>query len=135
VTDFDVREIEKQIVKVVRRWQDDLRDALVAGFGEESRQPHSHAARPQDAYRSVHIIIGFAFVLTVVANDDLSFAVTDAYYTDLSVYIKWLGKDFLKNREWREGELVIGRQKCLAGNAIVCRRKMTKPPAKSAINS
>src|SRR3984893_2603014 len=36
VPDFDVREIEKQIVKVVRRWQDDLRDALVAGFGEEA---------------------------------------------------------------------------------------------------
>lgn len=35
VPNFDVREIEKQIVKVVRRWQDDLRDALVAGFGEE----------------------------------------------------------------------------------------------------
>ena len=32
---FDVREIEKQIVKAARRWQDDLHDALVAHFGEE----------------------------------------------------------------------------------------------------
>jgi glutamate dehydrogenase len=35
VPEFDVRAIEKQIVKVVRRWQDDLRDALIAHFGEE----------------------------------------------------------------------------------------------------
>jgi glutamate dehydrogenase len=35
VPDFDIREIEKQIVKAVRRWPDDLHDALVAQFGEE----------------------------------------------------------------------------------------------------
>ena len=35
VPEFDVRAIEKQIVKVARRWQDDLHDALVAQFGEE----------------------------------------------------------------------------------------------------
>jgi glutamate dehydrogenase len=35
VPDFDVREIEKEIVKASRRWQDDLHDALVAHFGEE----------------------------------------------------------------------------------------------------
>jgi glutamate dehydrogenase len=35
VPEFDVREIEKQIVGVVRRWQDHLHDALVAHFGEE----------------------------------------------------------------------------------------------------
>ncbi len=35
VPEFDVREIEKQIVKAARRWQDDLHDALVAHFGEE----------------------------------------------------------------------------------------------------
>ena len=35
VPEFDVREIEKQIVKAARRWQDDLHDALIAHFGEE----------------------------------------------------------------------------------------------------
>ncbi len=35
VPEFDVREIEKQIVKAVRGWQEDLHDALVAHFGEE----------------------------------------------------------------------------------------------------
>jgi glutamate dehydrogenase len=35
VPKFDVREIEKRIVKAVRRWQDNLRDALIAHFGEE----------------------------------------------------------------------------------------------------
>jgi glutamate dehydrogenase len=35
VPEFDVREIETQIVKVVRRWRDDFRDALIAHFGEE----------------------------------------------------------------------------------------------------
>ncbi len=35
VPDFDVREIEKQIVKAARGWQDDIRDALEVHFGEE----------------------------------------------------------------------------------------------------
>ena len=35
VPDFDVREIEKELVKASRRWQDDLHEALVARFGEE----------------------------------------------------------------------------------------------------
>jgi glutamate dehydrogenase len=35
VPEFDVREIEKQIVRAARRWQDDLRDALIARFSEE----------------------------------------------------------------------------------------------------
>ena len=35
VPEFDVREIENQIVKATRRWQDDLHDALIAHFGEE----------------------------------------------------------------------------------------------------
>jgi len=35
VPDFDVREIEKQIAKAARRWQDDLHDELVAHLGEE----------------------------------------------------------------------------------------------------
>ena len=35
VPQFDVRKIEKQIVKVVSRWQDDLHHALIAHFGEE----------------------------------------------------------------------------------------------------
>jgi glutamate dehydrogenase len=35
VPDFEIRDIEKQIVKAVRRWQDDLHEALVAQFGEE----------------------------------------------------------------------------------------------------
>ena len=35
VPEFDVREIEKEIVKSARRWEDDLHDALVARFGEE----------------------------------------------------------------------------------------------------
>jgi glutamate dehydrogenase len=35
VPDFDVREIEKRIVKAARRWEDDLHDALVARLGEE----------------------------------------------------------------------------------------------------
>ena len=35
VPEFDVREIERQIVKAARRWQDDLHDALIARFGEE----------------------------------------------------------------------------------------------------
>ena len=35
VPEFDVRHIEKQIAKVVRRWQDDLHNALIAHFGEE----------------------------------------------------------------------------------------------------
>ena len=35
VPDFDVREIEEEIVKTARRWQDNLHDALVAHFGEE----------------------------------------------------------------------------------------------------
>jgi glutamate dehydrogenase len=35
VPKFDVREIEKQIVKALRSWQDDLYDALIARFGEE----------------------------------------------------------------------------------------------------
>ena len=35
VPDFDVRQIEKQIIKAARRWQDDLHDALIARFGEE----------------------------------------------------------------------------------------------------
>jgi glutamate dehydrogenase len=35
VPEFDVREIEKQIVRAARRWQDDLHDALIARFGEE----------------------------------------------------------------------------------------------------
>ncbi len=35
VPDFDVREIEKQIVKAVRRWEDDLYDELIASLGEE----------------------------------------------------------------------------------------------------
>ena len=30
VPEFDVREIEKQIVKAARRWEDDLHDALIA---------------------------------------------------------------------------------------------------------
>jgi len=36
VPDFDVREIEKQIVKATRRWEDDLHDAMIARWGEES---------------------------------------------------------------------------------------------------
>jgi glutamate dehydrogenase len=32
---YDVREIEKQIIKVSRRWEDDFHDALIARFGEE----------------------------------------------------------------------------------------------------
>jgi glutamate dehydrogenase len=35
VPDFDVREIEKQIAKAARRWQDDLHDELVKHLGEE----------------------------------------------------------------------------------------------------
>ena len=35
VPEFDVREIEKQIVRAARRWQDDLHDALIVRFGEE----------------------------------------------------------------------------------------------------
>ena len=35
VPEFDVREIERRIVKVVHRWRDDLRDALITHFGEE----------------------------------------------------------------------------------------------------
>ena len=35
VPEFDVREIESRIVKVVHRWRDDLRDALITQFGEE----------------------------------------------------------------------------------------------------
>jgi glutamate dehydrogenase len=35
VPGFDVREIEKRIVKAARRWEDDLHDALVARLGEE----------------------------------------------------------------------------------------------------
>ena len=35
VPEFDVREIEKQIVKTARRWQDDLHDSFVAHCGEE----------------------------------------------------------------------------------------------------
>ncbi|HKM57814.1 MAG TPA: NAD-glutamate dehydrogenase [Chthoniobacterales bacterium] len=35
VPEYDVREIEKQIVDAARRWQDNLHDALVARFGEE----------------------------------------------------------------------------------------------------
>jgi glutamate dehydrogenase len=35
VPEFDVREIEKQIVKAARRWEDDLHDALIARLGEE----------------------------------------------------------------------------------------------------
>jgi len=35
VPDFDVREIEKEIVKAARGWQDDFRDAILAHFGEE----------------------------------------------------------------------------------------------------
>ena len=35
VPEFDVRLIEKQIAKVVNRWQDELHNALVAQFGEE----------------------------------------------------------------------------------------------------
>jgi glutamate dehydrogenase len=32
---YDVREIEKQIIQVSRRWEDDFHDALIARFGEE----------------------------------------------------------------------------------------------------
>jgi len=35
VPKFDVREIEKQIIKAARRWQDEMHDALNAHFGEE----------------------------------------------------------------------------------------------------
>jgi glutamate dehydrogenase len=35
VPDFDVREIEKQIVKATRRWEDDLHDAMIARWGAE----------------------------------------------------------------------------------------------------
>jgi glutamate dehydrogenase len=35
VPEFDIREIEKQIVMAARRWQDDLHDALIASFTEE----------------------------------------------------------------------------------------------------
>jgi glutamate dehydrogenase len=35
VPEFDVRAIEKQIVRAVRRWQDDLHDALITHFSEE----------------------------------------------------------------------------------------------------
>ena len=35
VPDFDVRQIEKEIVNVVRRWQDSLHSTLIAHFGEE----------------------------------------------------------------------------------------------------
>ncbi|MBV8227357.1 MAG: NAD-glutamate dehydrogenase [Verrucomicrobia bacterium] len=35
VPEFDVREVEKQIVAAVRLWRDDLHDALTAHFGEE----------------------------------------------------------------------------------------------------
>lgn len=35
VPEFDVREIEKQIIKAARRWQDEMHEALHAHFGEE----------------------------------------------------------------------------------------------------
>src|ERR1700736_5757053 len=40
---FNVREIEREVVKAARRWQDDLHDALVAHFGEErGNELHHH---------------------------------------------------------------------------------------------
>jgi glutamate dehydrogenase len=42
VPDFDVREIEKQIAKAARRWQDDLHDELVAQLGEERGNQMHH---------------------------------------------------------------------------------------------
>jgi len=48
VPEFDVREIEKQIVKVARRWQDAMHDALNAHFGEERGNQLYH--RFENAY-------------------------------------------------------------------------------------
>ena len=42
VPEFDVREIERRIVKVVHRWRDDLRDALITQFGEERGNELNH---------------------------------------------------------------------------------------------
>jgi glutamate dehydrogenase len=69
VPDFDVREIEKWIVKAARRWEDDLHDALLARLGEE---------RGNQLYRR------FGDAFPAAYREDLSAteAVTDATIID-----------------------------------------------------
>jgi glutamate dehydrogenase len=70
VPDFDVREIEKRIVKAARRWEDDLHDALVAHFGEE---------RGNQLYRR----FGDAFPAGYREDLSATEAVTDAAIMDM----------------------------------------------------
>ena len=69
VPQFDVREIEKQVVKVVRRWQDDLHHALIAHFGEERGN-------------QLHHRFGNAFPAGYREDRSVTEAVTDAAIMD-----------------------------------------------------
>ena len=70
VPDFDVRELEKRIVKAARRWEDDLHDALVARLGEE---------RGNQLYRR----FGDAFPAGYREDHSAAEAVTDAAIMDM----------------------------------------------------
>ena len=69
VPGFDVREIEKQIVKAARRWQDDLHDALIVEFGEEHGNQLYHR-------------LGNAFPAGYREDRSVTEAVTDATIID-----------------------------------------------------
>ena len=69
VPEFDVREIESRIVKVMHRWRDDLRDALITHFGEERGN-------------ELHHRFGFAFPAGYREERSVARAVTDAAIID-----------------------------------------------------
>ena len=69
VPEFDVRQIENQIVNAARHWQDDLHDALVAHFGEERGN-------------QLHLRFGNAFPASYRENCSVAEAVTDAAIMD-----------------------------------------------------
>ncbi len=69
VPEFDAREIEKEIVKAARRWQDDLHDVLIARFGEERGNQLYHR-------------FGHAFPAGYSEDCSVAEAVTDAAIMD-----------------------------------------------------
>ena len=69
VPEFDVREIERRIVRVVHRWRDDLRDALITHFGEERGN-------------ELHHRLGNAFPAGYREERSIARAVTDAAIID-----------------------------------------------------
>jgi glutamate dehydrogenase len=88
VPDFDVRQIEKEIVQATRGWQEDLHDSLVAHFGEErgNRLHHRFGKAFPAGYREERSIVeavtdaaimdglsaGQTLAMTLYLGDELS---------------------------------------------------------------